>query len=126
LAASTVEDYLTYRETLIDPPEGMCVLFGFDHSVAFSISRLEDAKFLAEQYLPAQYHLCDVQSARECVKVGATHVVQVVYGDFVCLYKACTECVFWFGDPNRRLHQMMGFGFSIASMGDDTRHPATQ
>ncbi|WP_131808883.1 hypothetical protein [Mycolicibacter sinensis] len=97
LAAKTVDEYRWHLRN--DGPltgvTGPCVLLGFDPRVAFDMSEYTNEK-LAAKYL-ARHNRCGVGAVHDrTIFAGkAEHAIKVVYGEYVCLYKACVDCLVW-------------------------------
>lgn len=113
LAASTVEEHLTFR----DKDSNGSLLFGFDPSIAFDRSEIQS------QIAKLKMHrTCDVNASTRCQTDCAELVLTVNYGDWVCVYKLCDVCLDWFSDDNRAYEENVNFAPSFPTFGN---HVAT-
>lgn len=99
--AALVEEHLRWRDPHDDMSavRGPAALFAFDTRIPFSLAE-HNTEDLIAKYLSDRYITCDVQAHSLCETHGATTVLQVGYGEWLCLGKCCTVCQSWFDDPN--------------------------
>lgn len=74
---------------------GPCVLLGRDPRRAFDLAEYTIEEVAAKHL--AKHTRCDVGAVHEraIFSRNAEHTIKAIFGEYVCLYKSCVDCLVW-------------------------------